>query len=55
MHIKNTGVNAISQEFNLTKSVFNSAQIEYEKLRSEKGLPLTYCPAYFVVQKKISQ
>ena len=50
-HIKNTGVNAISHNTNFTKSIFNLAQIEYEKLRNEKGLPLTYVPAYFVAQK----
>ena len=50
-HIQNTGVNAISSNNVLTKNMFLQAQKEYEKLRNEKGLPLTYCPAYFVVQK----
>ena len=50
-HIKNTGVNAVGQ-FKLTKSRFFEAQKKYENLRTSNGLPLTYCPAYFVLGKR---
>lgn len=50
-HIQNTGVNAVSADNVLTKSLFLQAQNEYEKLRNVNGLPLTYYPAYFVAQK----
>lgn len=50
-HIKNTGVNALSTN-KLTKSALTKAEKEYEKLRTEKGLPLTYEPAYFVLKKR---
>lgn len=49
-HIKKTGVNAIKQT-KLTKTKLRFAEQEYEKLRTEKGLPLTYAPAYFVLEK----
>jgi len=49
-HIKNTGVNALSTN-RLTKSALVKAEQKYEKLRTEKGLPLTYKPAYFVMKK----
>ncbi len=51
LHIKNTGVNALNTRI-LTKSMFAKAEFEYENLRTTKGLPLTYMPAYFVMEKR---
>lgn len=50
-HIKHTGVNALSAK-GLTKSSLLQAKTEYEKLRTPNGLPLTYKPAYFVMEKR---
>ncbi len=49
-HIKATGANAVSTT-NLTKTKFVEAKNLYEQLRNKNGLPLTYHPAYFVLEK----
>ncbi len=49
-HIKLTGANSV-KTVSMTKSQLKKAEQEYEELRTEKGLPLTYVTSYFRATK----